>query len=170
MSRAVRFDEYGGVDVLNVVEVEDPVPGPGQLVVRVKAAGINPGEAKIREGLLHERWPATFPSGQGSDLAGVVEAVGDGVDGFQAGDEVIGFTDNRASQAELVVDRRRERHPAPRRRALGGGGRAVRRRRHGLRGGARGQPRQTATRSWCRAPPAASARSPCSSPGAPAPP
>ena len=103
MSRAVRFDEYGGVDVLNVVEVEDPVPGPGQLVVRVKAAGINPGEAKIREGLLHERWPATFPSGQGSDLAGVVEGVGDGVDGFQVGDEVIGFTDTRASQAELVV-------------------------------------------------------------------
>jgi NADPH:quinone reductase-like Zn-dependent oxidoreductase len=69
----------------------------------VRAAGINPGESKIREGLLHERWPATFPSGQGSDLAGVVEAVGAGVDGFGPGDEVIGFTDNRASQAELVV-------------------------------------------------------------------
>jgi NADPH:quinone reductase-like Zn-dependent oxidoreductase len=103
MSRAVRFDEYGDVDVLKVVDVEDPVPGPGQLLIRVKAAGINPGEAKIREGMLHERWPATFPSGQGSDLAGVVEAAGEGVDGFQAGDEIIGFTDNRASQAELVV-------------------------------------------------------------------
>jgi NADPH:quinone reductase-like Zn-dependent oxidoreductase len=103
MSRAVRFDEYGGIDVLNVAEVEDPVPGPGQLLVRVKAAGINPGEAKIRQGMLHDRWPAAFPSGQGSDLAGVVEAVGDGADGFQPGDEVIGFTDNRASQAELVV-------------------------------------------------------------------
>jgi NADPH:quinone reductase-like Zn-dependent oxidoreductase len=103
MSKAVRFDEYGGVDVLNVVDVEDPVPGPGQLLVRVKAAGINPGEGKIREGVLHERWPATFPSGQGSDLAGVVEALGDGVDAFRAGDEVIGFTDNRASQAELVA-------------------------------------------------------------------
>jgi NADPH:quinone reductase-like Zn-dependent oxidoreductase len=103
MSRAVRFDEYGGVDVLKVVDVEGPVPGPGQLLVRVKAAGINPGEGKIREGLLHERWPATFPSGQGSDLAGVVEAVGDGVEGFQAGDEVIGFTDDRSSQAELAV-------------------------------------------------------------------
>ena len=103
MSRAVRFEQYGGVDVLNVVDVEDPVPGPGQLLVRVRAAGINPGEAKIREGMLHERWPATFPSGQGSDLAGVVEAVGDGADGFQPGDEVIGFTDTRASQAELVV-------------------------------------------------------------------
>jgi NADPH:quinone reductase-like Zn-dependent oxidoreductase len=103
MSRAVRFDEYGGVDVLHVVDVEDPVPGPGQLLIRVKAAGINPGESKIREGLLHERWPATFPSGQGSDLAGVVEAVGDGVDAFAAGDEVIGFSDDRASHAELVV-------------------------------------------------------------------
>ena len=103
MSRAVRFDAYGDVDVLKVVEVQDPVPGPGQLLVAVKAAGINPGEGKIREGMLHERWPATFPSGQGSDLAGVVEAVGDGVKDFQAGDEVIGFTDDRASQAELAV-------------------------------------------------------------------
>jgi NADPH:quinone reductase-like Zn-dependent oxidoreductase len=103
MARAVRFDHYGGIDVLDVVDVEPPVPGPDQLLVRVKAAGINPGEAKIREGLLHELWPATFPSGQGSDLAGVVEQVGDSVDGFAAGDEVLGYTDSRASQAELVV-------------------------------------------------------------------
>jgi NADPH:quinone reductase-like Zn-dependent oxidoreductase len=103
MPRAVRFDRYGGIDVLDVVDVPAPVPGPGQLLIRVKDAGINPGEAKIREGLLHERWPATFPSGQGSDLAGVVEQVGEGVDGWAAGDEVIGFTDNRASQAELAV-------------------------------------------------------------------
>jgi NADPH:quinone reductase-like Zn-dependent oxidoreductase len=82
--------------------VLDPGP-PGQVLVRVKAAGINPGEASIRKGLMHERWPATFPSGQGSDLAGVVEEVGDGVDAFSAGDEVLGWTDQRASQAELVV-------------------------------------------------------------------
>jgi NADPH:quinone reductase-like Zn-dependent oxidoreductase len=103
MARAVRFDDYGGIDVLKVVDVEAPVPEAGQLLVRVKAAGINPGEAKIREGALHDRWPATFPSGQGSDLAGVVEQVGDGADGFAVGDEVIGFTHTRASQAELVV-------------------------------------------------------------------
>jgi NADPH:quinone reductase-like Zn-dependent oxidoreductase len=103
MSRAVRFDEYGEVDVLQLVDVEDPAPGPGQLVVRVKAAGINPGEAKIRQGLMHDRFPATFPSGQGSDLAGVVEAVGEGVDAFAVGDEIIGFTDDRASHADLVV-------------------------------------------------------------------
>jgi NADPH:quinone reductase-like Zn-dependent oxidoreductase len=103
MSRAVRFEQYGGLDVLQVVDVDPPVPGTGQLLVRVKAAGINPGESKIRQGLLRDRWPATFPSGQGSDLAGVVEQVGDGVDRFQAGDEVIGYTDNRSSQAELVA-------------------------------------------------------------------
>ena len=103
MPKAVRFDNYGGVDVLNVVDVPRPVPGPGQVLVQVRAAGINPGEAKIRDGLYAERWPATFPSGQGSDLAGIVAETGPGVVGFAAGDEVIGYTDNRASQAEFVV-------------------------------------------------------------------
>jgi NADPH:quinone reductase-like Zn-dependent oxidoreductase len=103
MPQAVRFERYGDVDVLQVVEVPRPVPGHGQAVVRVKAAGINPGEASIRAGLLHERWPATFPSGQGSDLAGVVDDVGDGVTDVAVGDEVIGFTHDRASQAELVA-------------------------------------------------------------------
>ncbi|HEY2771789.1 MAG TPA: NADP-dependent oxidoreductase [Solirubrobacteraceae bacterium] len=103
MPRAVRYDDYGDVDVLDVVDVDAPEPGPGQVLVRVKAAGINPGEAKIREGALRERWPARFPSGQGSDLAGVIEQVGPVVDGWSVGDEVIGWTDERASQAELVV-------------------------------------------------------------------
>jgi NADPH:quinone reductase-like Zn-dependent oxidoreductase len=103
MPKAVRFEEYGGIDVLNVVEVPQPVPGPGQVLVRVKAAGINPGEAKIREGLLHARWPAVFPSGEGTDLAGVVAGTGPAVTGFSAGDEVIGYTDNRASHAEYVL-------------------------------------------------------------------
>jgi NADPH:quinone reductase-like Zn-dependent oxidoreductase len=101
--KAVRFDEYGGAEVLKVVDVPRPIPGPGQVLVQVKAAGINPGEAKIRNGLLHARWPATFPSGQGSDLAGIVAETGAGVTGFSAGDEVIGFTDNRASQAEYAI-------------------------------------------------------------------
>ncbi len=101
--RAVRFDEYGGVDVLRLEDVDDPVPGADEVRVRVKAAGINPGEAKIRDGMLHERWPSTFPSGQGSDLAGIVDLVGDGVTSVSVGDEVIGFSDNRNSQAELVV-------------------------------------------------------------------
>jgi NADPH:quinone reductase-like Zn-dependent oxidoreductase len=99
----VRFDEYGGVDVLNVVDVPRPAPGPGQVLVQVKAAGINPGEAKIRQGLLHDRWPATFPSGQGSDLAGVVAETGPDVTGIAVGDVVIGYTDDRASQAEYAL-------------------------------------------------------------------
>ena len=99
----MRFDQYGDIDVLNIVKVERPVPGPGEALIAVKAAGINPGEASIRKGAMHERWPATFPSGEGSDLAGVVEDVGPGVDAFSAGDEVIGWTDQRASHAELVV-------------------------------------------------------------------
>jgi NADPH:quinone reductase-like Zn-dependent oxidoreductase len=103
MPKAVRFNQYGGIDVLQIVDVERPAPGPGQVLVNVKAAGINPGEASIRKGLMHQRWPATFPSGQGSDLAGVVADVGEGVQGFATGDEVIGFTHNRASQAEFVV-------------------------------------------------------------------
>jgi NADPH:quinone reductase-like Zn-dependent oxidoreductase len=103
MPRAVRFDQYGGLEVLKVVEVERPIPGPGKVLVRVKAAGINPGEASIRKGLFAERWPSTFPSGQGSDLAGVVEEVGPGVTNVAVGDEVIGFTNERSSQAELVV-------------------------------------------------------------------
>jgi NADPH:quinone reductase-like Zn-dependent oxidoreductase len=101
--KAVRFDEYGGIDVLKVVDVPRPVAGAGQVLVQVKAAGINPGEAKIREGLLDSRWPATFPSGEGSDLAGIVAEAGPGVRSFSAGDEVIGWTDIRASQAEYVV-------------------------------------------------------------------
>jgi NADPH:quinone reductase-like Zn-dependent oxidoreductase len=101
--RAVRFDEYGDIDVLNVVEVERPAAGSGQVLVRVKAAGLNPGEASIRKGLMHERWPATFPSGEGSDLAGVVEEVGPDVEAFAPGDEVLGWTDQRASHAEFVV-------------------------------------------------------------------
>src|SRR6266568_2515719 len=103
MPKAVKFDQYGGIDVLQVVDVERPAPGPGQVLVNVKAAGINPGEASIRKGLLADRWPATFPSGQGSDLAGVVAAVGEGVQGFAVGDEVIGFTHKRASQAKFVI-------------------------------------------------------------------
>ncbi|MFG2952049.1 NADP-dependent oxidoreductase [Streptomyces adustus] len=101
--KAVRFHTYGEIDVLRVEEVARPVPGPGQLLVEVRAAGIQPGEVMIRKGARHDRWPATFPSGQGSDLAGVVVESGPQVRGFAVGDEVLGFTHGRASHAEFVV-------------------------------------------------------------------
>ena len=87
VARAVRFDRYGGREVLYVADIEMPSAGPGEVVVQVRAAGINPGEAGIRSGAMHEAFPATFPSGEGSDLAGVVTAVGPGVSEFSVGDE-----------------------------------------------------------------------------------
>jgi len=102
-ARAVKFDKYGGIDVLHIDEVPVPIPEEDKVLVRVKAAGINPGEAAIRQGYMDKQWPAHFPSGQGSDFAGVIERLGDKVDKFQVGDEVIGFTDDRASQAEYVT-------------------------------------------------------------------
>jgi NADPH:quinone reductase-like Zn-dependent oxidoreductase len=103
MSKAVRFSRYGGADVLEVVEVDDRPPAPGEVTVAVVAAGINPGEIGIREGAMHAAFPATFPSGQGSDFAGVIAAVGERVDALSVGDEVIGFSDGRNAQAESVT-------------------------------------------------------------------
>ena len=103
MPRAVQYDTYGDIDVLEVREVPRPVAGPGQVVVAVRAAGINPGEAAIRKGVFAQRWPSEFPSGQGSDLAGVVDELGSGGSDWAAGDEVLGFTHNRASHADFVV-------------------------------------------------------------------
>src|SRR5262245_3154797 len=111
--KAVQFDKYGPADVLKVADVPQPVLAPGQILVQVKAAGINPGETKIREGMLASRWPAPFPSGEGSDLAGVVEQVGPGVTGVTPGDEVIGWVDTRSSHAEYVVVEAENLAPKP---------------------------------------------------------
>jgi NADPH:quinone reductase-like Zn-dependent oxidoreductase len=111
--KAVRFDEYGPVEVLEVREVPVPEPGPGQVLIKVKAAGINPGEARIRTGSLHDRWPATFPSGQGSDFAGVVDKLGPNVTTVAPGDEVIGWVDTRSSQAEYTVAETANLAPKP---------------------------------------------------------
>lgn len=102
-TRAVRFDSYGGPDVLYVADVDRPVPTAGEVLVEVRAAGINPGEAGIRSGALHEQFPATFPSGEGSDVAGVVLEVGAGVSEFAVGDEVLGFSFQRSSHATHTV-------------------------------------------------------------------
>lgn len=103
MVRAVRFHRYGGIDVLQVEDVELRDPAGDEVLVRVRAAGINPGEAAIRAGALHDRFPATFPSGEGSDFAGTIAAVGTGVTGWTAGDEVLGWSWERSSHAEQVL-------------------------------------------------------------------
>jgi NADPH2:quinone reductase len=101
--RAVRLERYGDRDVLDVVDAPMPSPAAGEVLVEVKAAGINPGETSIRTGALHEWFPATFPFGQGSDLAGVVLATGEGVTGFAVGDEVLGYSWARSSHATHTV-------------------------------------------------------------------
>lgn len=103
--QAVRFDQYGSIDVLELREVDDPVIGDGQTLVRVKATSINPGESDIREGVFREMGlPSQFPAGQGSDLAGVVVASRDAR--WAVGDEVLGYLDwgtSVGTHAELVA-------------------------------------------------------------------
>jgi len=111
--QAVRFERYGGIDELKVVEVDRPDASPGRVVVRVLAASINPGEASVRKGLLHERWPASFPEGEGSDFAGLVEEFGEGVTSVSVGDEVIGWSEARSSHAEYVSIPARQLVPKP---------------------------------------------------------
>jgi NADPH:quinone reductase-like Zn-dependent oxidoreductase len=100
--RAVRFDEYGDRSVLHVADVPVPSVDDDRVLVRVKAAGINPGEAAIRQGFFDQDDPKV-PSGQGTDLAGIVVAVGEGVHSFAEGDEVVGWSWERNSQAEYVA-------------------------------------------------------------------
>lgn len=102
MAKAVRFDHFGNVDVLNVIEVEKPSPSPGRILVRVITAGTNPGEITIREGQLEQRFPTTFPCGEGTDFAGIVAELGDGVISPAVGTAVMGWSNERSAQAEFV--------------------------------------------------------------------
>jgi len=102
MSKAVRYDSFGPIENLYIADVELPQPAAGEVQIQVKAAGINPGEAAIRKGFMNDVSPSTFPSGQGSDFAGVVTSLGDGVTSVSVGDEVLGWNFTRSSQAELT--------------------------------------------------------------------
>jgi NADPH:quinone reductase-like Zn-dependent oxidoreductase len=103
MPKSVQLSNYGGVGQLRIVDVAQPQPEAGQVIVRVIAAGTNPGEISIREGYLKEMFPKDFPFGQGTDFSGRVESVGAGVSGHAPGDEVLGWTDQRAAQAHYVA-------------------------------------------------------------------
>jgi NADPH:quinone reductase and related Zn-dependent oxidoreductases len=100
MTRAVRFTRYGGPEVLEVAEVEEPHAGPGQVRVAVRAAALNPFDSKVREGAIPNLVP---PRGQGSEFAGLIDEVGEGVTGHAVGDEVLGW--GSGCQAEFVVAR-----------------------------------------------------------------
>jgi NADPH:quinone reductase-like Zn-dependent oxidoreductase len=103
--KAVRFHEYGGPDVLRYEDAEQPVPGEGQVRVRVAATTFNPVDDGIRGGYLRGPFPVTLPHVPGIEVAGTVDALGDGVDGVAVGDEVIGFLPmvGDGAAAEFVV-------------------------------------------------------------------
>ncbi|MDT4957908.1 MAG: hypothetical protein QOD31_1707 [Pseudonocardiales bacterium] len=90
MPKVFRFAEYGGPETQEFVDLPKPTPGPSELLVRVKAASVNPIDYKVRQGLLKDFAPRELPSEFGSEVSGVVEALGQDVDGFAVGDEVFG--------------------------------------------------------------------------------
>ncbi|MCD9879284.1 NADP-dependent oxidoreductase [Streptomyces guryensis] len=100
--KAILFDRFGGTEVLREADIEVPRPGPGQVRVRVKAAGVNALDGKIRSGALEAVFPTPLPSVPGHELAGVVDAVGEGVRNMQVGDEVLGWSDT-GSYAEYAL-------------------------------------------------------------------
>lgn len=88
--KAIRFHNYGGPEVLAIEDIDTPEPGPGQVRIAVRAAGINPIDWKLRAGYMHHMMPLSLPAGSGFDAAGVIDAIGEGVTGAAVGDAVFG--------------------------------------------------------------------------------
>jgi NADPH:quinone reductase-like Zn-dependent oxidoreductase len=109
--RAVRFHSYGDVGELAVEEVEEPLPGEGELSLRVRAAGVNPIDWKVLHGFIAGGQPLAAPRGLGVDVAGIVERVGPGLSGVEPGDELLGtpvgsaYAEFALSRPELLVAR-----------------------------------------------------------------
>lgn len=101
--KAVVVHQYGGPEVLKFEDYPDPIPGPGEVLVRVAASSVNPIDYKRRAGLMKDSFPIRFPGLIGTDIAGTVAKVGLGVDGFSVGDRVFTMADN--TYAELCVVR-----------------------------------------------------------------
>lgn len=100
--KAIRFDRFGGAEVLRETDVEIPRPGPGQVRVRVKAAGVNALDGKIRSGAMEAVFPTPLPAVPGGEFAGVVDALGEGVRDLRTGEEVLGWSDT-GSYAEYAL-------------------------------------------------------------------
>jgi NADPH:quinone reductase-like Zn-dependent oxidoreductase len=104
MARAVRYDRFGEIDELYLADATPPDPAPGQVRVRVRAAGINPVDYKILHGgAAAERYGARPPCGVGHDFAGEVDEVGSGVTRFRVGDRVFGGKRNEALADYVVI-------------------------------------------------------------------
>ncbi|MET7896609.1 NADP-dependent oxidoreductase [Streptomyces mirabilis] len=118
--KAVRFHQYGDPDVLRHEDVEQPNPGAGQVRVRVAATSFNPVDANIRAGFMQGPIPVTLPHTPGIDVAGTVDALGEGVTGIQVGDQVIGFLPmaGPGAAAEYVLAPAEALTPAPKSVAL----------------------------------------------------
>ncbi|MFH8224073.1 NADP-dependent oxidoreductase [Streptomyces sp. NPDC018057] len=97
--KAVRFSRFGGPEVLEIVDLPDPRPGPGRIRIAVRAAGVNASDWKKRAGLMDEGLPQAL----GYEAAGVVDGIGEGVTGVAVGDRVFGFCAEPGAQAELAV-------------------------------------------------------------------
>ena len=100
--KAVVVHQYGGPDVLKYEDYPDPVPGPGEVLVRVAATSVNPIDYKRRAGLTQDFYPLKFPGLIGVDMAGTVVQIGPGVEGFSVGDQVFAMADNTYAQLCVV--------------------------------------------------------------------
>src|SRR3954470_19164007 len=110
--KAVTFSEYGDPEVLHVDDVEEPHPGPGQVRIAVRAAGVNPIDWKARSGMMREVSPVTFPAVDGREAAGVVDEVGPDLDDVAVGDGVFGFAVSGAAAEHAVLDDFARKPPA----------------------------------------------------------
>ena len=100
---AVRYERYGGFDVVKTETIEKPVPGRGEVLVRIAVAGLNHIERFVREGRLRDLVEISFPAGQGVEFAGTVLAVGPGVSGLRRGDEVVGHLPGGGTHATWIA-------------------------------------------------------------------
>src|SRR5690242_7721643 len=114
--KAIRVHEFGGPDVMRLEEVPDPKPGPGQVVVRVHAVGVNPVDTYIRAGLYNREAP--LPYTPGTDAAGVIEAVGGGTSRIKAGDRVYTAGTITGAYAERALCTQSQVHLLPERISL----------------------------------------------------
>jgi NADPH:quinone reductase-like Zn-dependent oxidoreductase len=112
MPRAISFSSYGGPEVLALVEIPSPDPGPGQVRVAVRAAGVNPIDWKLRSGAMAAMIPLQLPSTPGIDLAGVIDDVGADAAGFAVGDEVLGRGASTYAEQALADPAALARKPA----------------------------------------------------------